>query len=158
MASYLNDSEVFLICPSYPDYRPRCRGRFFVFFCDNSLRSNNLKVHQQTYPGEKPFGCSRCDKTFSHSSYLQKHKQIHREQMLFPCSRCNKVCSQSGSLKRHQKSHTGEKTGSCTLCKKAFSLSHQLKLHQRTHSGEKHIYVKNVKILSLTLAPRQNFA
>ncbi|KPP68822.1 zinc finger protein 177-like, partial [Scleropages formosus] len=64
---------------------------------------------EQLLPGEKPFGCTLCDKSFSKPSLLKKHQVVH----------------------------TGEKPYSCDICGKSFSYMYSLKSHQITHSGEK---------------------
>ena len=40
-------------------------------------QAGNLKKHERTRTGEKPFKCSECDKSFSKSDHLNKHDRFH---------------------------------------------------------------------------------
>ena len=48
-----------------------------TFSCSESSTSGNLKRHERTYSGDKPFSCSQCDNKYSISSHLKRHERTH---------------------------------------------------------------------------------
>nr|XP_061796561.1 zinc finger and SCAN domain-containing protein 2-like [Nerophis lumbriciformis] len=111
---------------------------FGCTLCDKRFsRKNTLVVHKRTHTGEKPFACTLCDKSFSRKSDLKMHKRTHTGEKPFGCTLCDKRFSQQYNLERHKSIHTGEKPFACTLCDKSFSRKSDVKMHKRTHTGEK---------------------
>ncbi|XP_055991535.1 zinc finger protein 473 [Sorex fumeus] len=86
---------------------------------------------------EKPFQCTKCDRTFTYRSCFLQHQSTHAGTKSFECQDCGKMFHQKSSLTKHQRIHTGEKTHVCSECGKTFSLEAQLLRHQQVHTRTK---------------------
>ena len=98
------------------------------------LRS--LKDH----PGESPYECEICAKSFVKSQQLLEHKRKHmhkEKKRLFQCEICNKRFSRAWHVHVHNRIHTGERPYQCAFCSQWFTSSSFLAVHTRSHTGEK---------------------
>nr|XP_010346359.2 zinc finger protein 793 isoform X1 [Saimiri boliviensis boliviensis] len=102
--------------------------------------------HGRRPNGEKPWGCSHCEKPFTQNpalmykpavsdSLVYKRKRVPPAEKPHVCSECGKAFCYKSEFIRHQRSHTGEKPYGCTDCGKAFSHKSTLIKHQRIHTG-----------------------
>ena len=69
-------------------------------------RKDNLKLHQQTHTGKKPFTCptSGCSKSFYQKPNLDRHMLlVHVKDKQFKCA----VCGLGFGLRQTLKAHTG---------------------------------------------------
>ena len=56
----------------------RCKGRDRVAVADLAL--GHLKTHEIMRTDEKPFSCSKCDKTFTTSGHLKTHERMYTDE------------------------------------------------------------------------------
>ncbi|XP_018593899.1 zinc finger protein 883-like [Scleropages formosus] len=100
-------------------------------------KKSHISIPHRLLPGEKPFGCTLCDKSFSKPSLLKKHQVVHTGEKPYSCDICGKSFSYMYSLKSHQITHSGEKPFTCLQCGTSFTKKTYLETHQNTHTGQK---------------------
>ena len=65
----------------------------------------NFKVHRRVHTGERPFACTKCNKSFTQLAHLQKHDLVHTGEKPWQCEVCLKRFTSSSNLKTHMKLH-----------------------------------------------------
>ena len=96
---------------------------------------------------EKPFKCTKCDKSFSTSSYLKAHERIHSGEI-----QVRKVWQVFFKIKvlegTWERTHTEEKAFTCSICDKSFSRAGHFQEREGTHTEEKPFKCKIVTRVS----------
>jgi uncharacterized Zn-finger protein len=67
-------------------------------------------VHiKSCFPGERPFHCETCQRSFSRGDKLQMHLRIHSGVKPHHCDKCEYATIDSGSLRKHMRIHNDER-------------------------------------------------
>ena len=101
---------------------------------------SGLKFHLKYYheaQSDKPYRCSKCEKTFQTPDILKRHETVHRETKDFKCDQCNAAFKRIQGLTEHKKRHTKDYTNFCSHCGKGFYTKQSMIAHERVHTGEK---------------------
>ena len=82
------------------------------------IHDKSLKRHMKTHSKRSRimFPCQNCDATFDTKSDLKKHERTHLGNRPFKCEECGSTFTQSSALRRHERIHLDVKPYSCPDC------------------------------------------
>ncbi|XP_040852009.1 zinc finger protein 786 isoform X1 [Ochotona curzoniae] len=112
------------------------RGRCFRMRGRGGERRISCRKRGTGFPGEKPFLCAQCDRSFRQRGQLLRHQRLHTEKP-FRCLECGQSFRLKGMLRTHRLRHGGERPFSCGECGRGFTHQCKLREHLRVHSGER---------------------
>lgn len=95
---------------------------------------SQLRVHQRSHTGEKPFHCDICGRSYCVKELLRDHCYTHSGVKRYRCSLWSKSFNMATSFLRHHSVHSGETPHSCYDCGKQFCLVAFLKAHLQTRA------------------------
>ncbi len=75
------------------------------------------------FPGERPYKCPLCPKTFATRDTLTKHQAAHSDERNYVCGECSKSFKRISHVREHLKSHSQDRPFVCRVCEKGFKTS-----------------------------------
>ena len=77
----------------------------------------------------KTLPCRYCQKVFWRPADVRQHERTHTGERPYRCSVCTMTFRQKTTLDQHMIRHTGEKKFVCQMCEKKFGRKFQLRRH-----------------------------
>ncbi|XP_077772395.1 uncharacterized protein LOC114607688 [Podarcis muralis] len=119
--------------------------------CGNDFADfTTIIVPEGALPGEAPYVCADCGKSFLYEEQRALHQRTHPRASpegspasslrpgceAYPCPECGRCFPHQASLSKHRLWHSGERPHTCSECNKSFRLKINLRLHQRSHAAD----------------------
>jgi hypothetical protein len=118
-------------------------------FCEHAAKQKgNIKKHEATHLGDRPFECQYCDDTFTQKTHLVNHERSHTGERPYGCGECGARFNRRFSLIIHQRTHTGIKPYLCSACDYAAVQSCKVTKHIKArHPGSDTVYINVTGVL-----------
>lgn len=85
-----------------------------------SMRFNSTEylvmLDSRLVPGEMPYTCELCSKTFTFQQSYHKHLLYHTDEKKHTCTICGRAFKELSTLHNHERIHSGEKPYKCETC------------------------------------------
>lgn len=123
-------------------YLPKNTRRNLISALYTLKNVQNQQKHFLLLPGEKPFKCDICNRSFVQKEILKRHYLIHTGEKPFICNHagCKERFRQREQLKAHvNRCHTENpvfELHKCSLCPKSFCHASGLSRHLLSHAGK----------------------
>jgi hypothetical protein len=118
-------------------------------FCEHAAKQKgNIKKHERTHTGERPFQCQYCDGTFTIRCTLVDHERTHTGERPYGCGVCGARFARRPDLVIHERTHTGIKPYLCSACDYAAVQSSKVTKHiKRLHPGSGAVVINVTRVL-----------
>jgi transcription elongation factor Elf1 len=112
-------------------------------FCEHAAKQKgNIKTHEATHLGDRPFQCQYCDDTFTAKTTLVNHERTHTGERPYGCGECGARFNRRFSLIIHEWTHAGIKPYLCSACDYAAVQSCSVTRHIKArHPGSGAMYI-----------------
>ena len=128
---------------------PQKTAKFKVRIIDGNGKTKAHEVKVCKSEKQKPYNCSKCDKSFARLVDFTGHFTLVHEKNSFQCNTCDAGFTMNHSLKRHDATvHQKKKNFICNICGAGFTMNGSLKRHHSTVHEKKKNFVCNICVAS----------
>lgn len=94
-------------CQQTKDRKKKAR---VCFYCSKEYtHTGDLRKHERSHTGEKPYACPVCHMKFPHSSNMQRHLSNHSDDRPYGCEMCDNTYARKDKLNDHRKRCRGRR-------------------------------------------------
>ena len=104
-----------------PAGRPKLHRCSFPGCSHASPFPANIRAHERTHTGEKPFTCPTCGTGFALKVTLERHASVHTGVRAHYCRYCPFSAKHTSDITKHERTHTGHRPFRCSAPGCAFA-------------------------------------